>query len=175
MPNPLSTALTERLDIAYPVCQAGMGFIARGAPAKVYENAVDGHVVVIEFDSVERATSAHDSDAYQAALKLLGNGADGIGGLPAGEQAADLAALGVSAETAATAAQLAYQPIYSVYLQYPCDVRLTAPMLGFDDALLQYLSPLGWEHINLTGDYVWRQNRKIGDGLFRPLRTPEKP
>jgi hypothetical protein len=25
-----------------------------------------------------------------------------------------------------------------------------------DDGLLQYLSPLGWEHINLTGDYLWR-------------------
>ena len=24
--------------------------------------------------------------------------------------------------------------------------------------LLQYLSPLGWEHINLTGDYVWRSS-----------------
>jgi TnpA family transposase len=35
-----------------------------------------------------------------------------------------------------------------------------------DDALLQYLSPLGWAHINLTGDYVWR----IGAGKFRPLR-----
>lgn len=29
---------------------------------------------------------------------------------------------------------------------------------------------LGWEHINLTGDYVWRQNQKIDDGEFRPLR-----
>jgi hypothetical protein len=29
-----------------------------------------------------------------------------------------------------------------------------------DENLLQHLSPLGWEHINLTGDYVWRQNRK---------------
>jgi hypothetical protein len=28
-----------------------------------------------------------------------------------------------------------------------------------DDALLQHLSPLGWEHINLTGDYVWRCNQ----------------
>lgn len=28
-----------------------------------------------------------------------------------------------------------------------------------NDGLLQYLSPLGWEHINLTGDYVWRQNK----------------
>ena len=41
---------------------------------------------------------------------------------------------------------------------------------GVDDALLQYLSPLGWEHINLTGDYLWRNNAKIGAGKFRPLR-----
>ena len=39
-----------------------------------------------------------------------------------------------------------------------------------DDALLQYLSPLGWEHINLTGDYLWRNSAKIGAGKFRPLR-----
>jgi mRNA interferase YafQ len=35
---------------------------------------------------------------------------------------------------------------------------------------LQYLSPLGWEHINLTGDYLWRSSAKIGAGKFRPLR-----
>ncbi|RCX43989.1 hypothetical protein DTL33_26690 [Escherichia coli] len=28
-----------------------------------------------------------------------------------------------------------------------------------DGELLQFLSPLGWEHINLTGDYVWRARR----------------
>ena len=39
-----------------------------------------------------------------------------------------------------------------------------------NDTLLQYLSPLGWEHINLTGDYVWHSNAKIGAGKFRPLR-----
>ena len=39
-----------------------------------------------------------------------------------------------------------------------------------DDAQLQYLSPLGWEHINLTGDYLWRSSAKIGAGKFRPLR-----
>jgi len=39
-----------------------------------------------------------------------------------------------------------------------------------DDALLQFLSPLGWEHINLTGDYVWRQSKKLELGQFRPLR-----
>ena len=39
-----------------------------------------------------------------------------------------------------------------------------------DEALLQYLSPLGWEHINLTGDYLWRSSAKVGAGKFRPLR-----
>ena len=39
-----------------------------------------------------------------------------------------------------------------------------------DDALLQYLSPLGWEHINLTGDYLWRSSAKIGADKFKPLR-----
>ncbi len=39
-----------------------------------------------------------------------------------------------------------------------------------DKTLLQYLSPLGWEHINLTGDYLWLQRHKIQPGKFRPLR-----
>jgi hypothetical protein len=30
--------------------------------------------------------------------------------------------------------------------------------------LLENLSPLGWEHINLTGDYLWRSSAKIGTG-----------
>jgi hypothetical protein len=29
-----------------------------------------------------------------------------------------------------------------------------------NDNLLQYPSPLGWEHKNLTGDYVWQQNKQ---------------
>ena len=39
-----------------------------------------------------------------------------------------------------------------------------------DPTLLEHLSPLGWEHINLTGDYVWRHPRKAQGGKFRPLR-----
>ena len=41
--------------------------------------------------------------------------------------------------------------------------------------LLRFLSPLGWEHINLTGDYLWRSNAKIGAGKFRPLRSIQMP
>jgi hypothetical protein len=39
-----------------------------------------------------------------------------------------------------------------------------------DENLLQHVSPLGWEHINLTGDYFWRQTRRVENGKFRPLR-----
>ena len=34
-----------------------------------------------------------------------------------------------------------------------------------------HLSPLGWEHINLSGDYVWRNNLKLESGKYRPLRS----
>jgi hypothetical protein len=40
-----------------------------------------------------------------------------------------------------------------------------------DDELLKYLSPLGWEHINLTGDYIWKKSSKLKEGKFRPLRA----
>ncbi len=39
--------------------------------------------------------------------------------------------------------------------------------------LIPHLSPLGWEHINLTGDYIWKLSRKVARGQFRPLRRPE--
>jgi TnpA family transposase len=41
---------------------------------------------------------------------------------------------------------------------------------SIDDNLLQHLSPLGWEHINLTGDYTWQQSNQVAPGKFRPLR-----
>ncbi|MCU1249405.1 MAG: transposase [Edaphobacter sp.] len=36
---------------------------------------------------------------------------------------------------------------------------------------LAHLSPLGWEHINLTGDYRWEISPSLGPDQFRPLRT----
>jgi hypothetical protein len=39
-----------------------------------------------------------------------------------------------------------------------------------DDALLPHRSPLGWEHINLTGDERWQQSKQVAQGRFRPLR-----
>ncbi len=40
----------------------------------------------------------------------------------------------------------------TVYLEQAANA-LRGHGQAVDDALLQYLSPLGWEHINLTGDY----------------------
>jgi hypothetical protein len=41
-----------------------------------------------------------------------------------------------------------------------------------DDALLAYVAPLGWNHINLTGDYRWQGDKRVAQGQFRPLRRP---
>ena len=62
--------------LAGPVMQASGGrFMVRGDPAKAYEAGAMQRVVVIEFESVEKAIAVHDSPGYQAALKALGNGA----------------------------------------------------------------------------------------------------
>jgi TnpA family transposase len=48
---------------------------------------------------------------------------------------------------------------------------------GVPDHLLVHLSPLGWEHINLTGDYVWAGTERVTENPdgFRPLRPPSEP
>jgi uncharacterized protein (DUF1330 family) len=59
-----------------PVIQAAGGrFLARGLPAQTYEAGLKQRTVMAEFPSVEAAIACHDSPGYQAALKLLGNGA----------------------------------------------------------------------------------------------------
>ena len=35
------------------------------------------------------------------------------------------------------------------------------------DALLEHISPLGWEHIGFTGDYIWRGDNMPPKGQFR--------
>jgi uncharacterized protein (DUF1330 family) len=48
--------------------------LVRGVAVKAYESGQLERTVVIEFDSVEHAVAVHDSPAYQAALKALGDG-----------------------------------------------------------------------------------------------------
>jgi|UPI0005A77624 hypothetical protein len=40
-----------------------------------------------------------------------------------------------------------------------------------DESLIPHIAPLGWNHINLTGDYVWHANKRVAKGRFRPLRA----
>ena len=58
----------------------------------------------------------------------------------------------------------------TVYLQRAVDYMRKQ---GHHPALLDltHLSPLGWEHINLTGDYHWETSPTLGPDQFRPLRT----
>jgi len=70
-------ALAEYAKLAGPaITAAGGKFLVRGLPAKTYEAGLNQRTVMIEFESVAAATSAHDSPGYQAALKALGNGAE---------------------------------------------------------------------------------------------------
>ena len=55
---------------------AGGRFLARGMPAKVYEGGLEQRVVILEFPGVAQAIAAHDSAAYQEALRALGKGAE---------------------------------------------------------------------------------------------------
>ena len=43
---------------------------------------------------------------------------------------------------------------------------------AISDDLLAHLSPLGWEHINLTGDYVWKPEGGTRKRPLRQLRLP---
>ena len=43
-----------------------------------------------------------------------------------------------------------------------------------DEGLLKHVAPVHWNHINLTGDYSWRQNKRLEKGGFRPLRIPSQ-
>ena len=53
----------------------GGRYLARGSAIAAYEAGLKERIVISEFPSVEQAVAAHDSPAYQEALKALGNAA----------------------------------------------------------------------------------------------------
>jgi uncharacterized protein (DUF1330 family) len=70
-------ALAAYAKLAGPALQiAGGRILARGIPAQVYERGLSQRTVLIEFDSVAQAIAAHDSPAYQEALRVLGKAVD---------------------------------------------------------------------------------------------------
>jgi len=53
----------------------GGRYLARGTAAAAFEAGLKERIVISEFPSVEKAVGAYNGDAYQHALKVLGNGA----------------------------------------------------------------------------------------------------
>ena len=55
-------------------------------------------------------------------------------------------------------------------------VTLRQAAVDVPDELLAHLSPLGWEHVNLTGDYIWGGQHSMSEntGGLRALRTPQE-
>jgi len=61
--------------LAAPAINASGGrFLIRNKPAKIYEAGIPERVVLVEFDSLEKAIACHDTAAYKEALKVLGTG-----------------------------------------------------------------------------------------------------
>jgi uncharacterized protein (DUF1330 family) len=69
--------LAAYVDLAGPAMRDGGGrFLARGLPAAAFESGALERTTLIEFESVEQAVAAYESDAYQRALAALGDGAE---------------------------------------------------------------------------------------------------
>ena len=61
--------------LALPAIESSDGcFLALNNPAKTYESGMNQRVVLIEFDSLDKALACHDTPAYKEALKALGTG-----------------------------------------------------------------------------------------------------
>jgi|SRR5579872_6988021 uncharacterized protein (DUF1330 family) len=73
--NPV--ALADYAKLAGPAIQSGGGrFLARGVPSKTYEAGLGQRTVVIEFDSVQQAAATFESQAYQAAARVIEGAAE---------------------------------------------------------------------------------------------------
>ena len=69
--------LQDYAALAGPAMRAAGGrFLARGEPAHVFEHGLRERATIIEFDSVAQAVAAYESDAYQQALRVLGDSAE---------------------------------------------------------------------------------------------------
>ena len=70
-------ALKRYGELAIPAIEAGGGkTVIRTATAEPREAGLKQRVVVMEFESLERAIATYNSPAYEAARKVLGRAAE---------------------------------------------------------------------------------------------------
>jgi squalene-associated FAD-dependent desaturase len=115
-------------------------------PAADYVRARNGEVLcgqrVTGIDESGDGFAVHCGDGARAFSHV-------VCALPPYHAGAFLIGSSALAEIAETVGQFDYQPIYSVYLNYPPQVRLPEPMLGFESGLLQWAfdrGALGGQH-----------------------------
>lgn len=58
----------------------------------------------------------------------------------------------------------------TVYIEKAIEL-LRSQGIEIPEEYVQHISPLGWEHIALTGDYIWDVLQKKSIHHLRPLRT----
>jgi uncharacterized protein (DUF1330 family) len=72
-----SSKLDRYIELAAPVlAAAGVRFVVRGMPARVYEAGLQERTVVIEFENLEKAIAVYESAQYQESVEALGDGAE---------------------------------------------------------------------------------------------------
>jgi TnpA family transposase len=59
----------------------------------------------------------------------------------------------------------------TMYLERAVD-HLGARGDAINETLLAHISPMGWSHIGLTGDYLWEQSDLLAPGSYRALNDP---
>ena len=73
----MKTSWRTYIELSGPAIRAAGGrFLARGNAAYAFELGAIQRTTLIEFDNVEAAAAAYHSVAYQAALAVLGDGAE---------------------------------------------------------------------------------------------------
>jgi uncharacterized protein (DUF1330 family) len=69
-------------------------FLVHGGPIEVLEGALEGHVIIIEFRSLDTARAWYRSPPYQAILRLRTDNSEGtvilVDGVAAGHRATDV-------------------------------------------------------------------------------------
>lgn len=71
------SALKEYGKLAIPAIEAGGGrTLIRTSEVQSREAGMNQRLVVTEFESFEKAIATYNSSAYQAALRVLGSGAE---------------------------------------------------------------------------------------------------
>ncbi len=75
MPNPEVFSEYAKLAAAALAKLEGRVLVV-GAPAKTHEAGINQTVVIVEFENLQKAIVAYESDEYKPALKVFGHAAE---------------------------------------------------------------------------------------------------